>query len=348
MLESIPMLGVIAIAIIGTLFLSWIIAKGCDIFEPAAEYLGRNLQEGVKGSTINSIGSSMPELCTAFAFLFLVSSSQGQELFSASIAVTAGSAVFNSMIIPSLVILAVTVPLISKMIFTKAMADKAGPFEINKGGLYRDFGFLFIAEIFFFYAISDFVIGIEDVIILLGIYFSYCIYMYIENKGEYEDYDPGNASETRMAWLKLFIAIVILTVACFALGEFVVAISERVGLLPAMIALLIAAPASSVPDTILAIKEAKNGEYVEAITTCLGSNIFDICVALGLPAIIYILLNGNIIIPQDDGFMMGLRIALIAASVYVAAVIFMPKRITQFTGWSLMAGYVVWMYTVLS
>jgi cation:H+ antiporter len=50
---------------------TWMIAKACDGFEVAADYLGRNLSEGVKGASINAIGSSMPELFATFVFLFI-------------------------------------------------------------------------------------------------------------------------------------------------------------------------------------------------------------------------------------------------------------------------------------
>ncbi|MDQ6995277.1 MAG: hypothetical protein Q9M18_06740, partial [Mariprofundaceae bacterium] len=80
-----------------------VIAKACDGFEVAADYLGRNMTDGVKGATINAIGSSMPELFATFIFLFLFNETTG---FAGGIGTTAGSAVFNTMVIPALSILA--------------------------------------------------------------------------------------------------------------------------------------------------------------------------------------------------------------------------------------------------
>ena len=37
-------------------FASYLIKFACDQFEPAADYLGRNMPPGVKGATINAIG----------------------------------------------------------------------------------------------------------------------------------------------------------------------------------------------------------------------------------------------------------------------------------------------------
>ena len=49
-----------------------VIARASDGFEAAADYLGRNLNEGIKGATINAIGSSLPELLTTFFFLVVL------------------------------------------------------------------------------------------------------------------------------------------------------------------------------------------------------------------------------------------------------------------------------------
>ena len=47
------------------------IMYGCNLFELAADHLGRNMQNGVKGATINAVGSSLPELFTTFILLFM-------------------------------------------------------------------------------------------------------------------------------------------------------------------------------------------------------------------------------------------------------------------------------------
>jgi len=78
-----------------------IIWRASDGFEAASEYLGRNLTDGVRGATINAIGSSMPELFTTFWFLFGMMDRDG---FAGGIGTTAGSAIFNGMIIPAVVI----------------------------------------------------------------------------------------------------------------------------------------------------------------------------------------------------------------------------------------------------
>ena len=47
---------------------TYVIWKISDPFDTAANYLTRNLSEGIKGPTINAIASSLPELIISFFF----------------------------------------------------------------------------------------------------------------------------------------------------------------------------------------------------------------------------------------------------------------------------------------
>src|SRR5690606_36250841 len=110
----------------------------------AADWLGRKLPPGVKGAAINAIGSSLPELFTTIALLFFIG---GDEVLGAGIAVTAGSAVFNSDIIPGLCIIFVTAPALARLLVRagtlgfirmKQEWHTTESFEIDKPALIRD------------------------------------------------------------------------------------------------------------------------------------------------------------------------------------------------------------------
>ena len=60
------------------------------------------------------------------------------------------------------------------------------------------------------------------------------------------------------------------------------------------VAVILAAAASSIPDTIISMKDAKKGNYDDAVSNALGSNIFDICFALGFPLMLYTMIYGPI------------------------------------------------------
>lgn len=68
-----------------------LIAKACDGFEVAADYLGRNLSDGVKGMSINAIAGSIPEFMTTVFFLSFADASTLGVNFAASTGGDAGS-----------------------------------------------------------------------------------------------------------------------------------------------------------------------------------------------------------------------------------------------------------------
>ena len=63
----------------------------------AANYLTRNIGEGLKGPTVNAVASSLPELMISSLFLFFYKDING---FSAGFATIIGSSAFNIAIIP--------------------------------------------------------------------------------------------------------------------------------------------------------------------------------------------------------------------------------------------------------
>jgi cation:H+ antiporter len=57
--------------------------------------------------------------------------------------------------------------------------------------------------------------------------------------------------------------------------------------------------ASSIPDTIISMKDAQKGNYDDAVSNVFGSNMFDICFALGFPLFLYGLIIGPIHMDEE-------------------------------------------------
>jgi cation:H+ antiporter len=102
-----------------------------------------------------------------------------------------------------------------------------------------------------------------------------------------------------------------------------------------------------VPDTILSVKDAMRGDYDDAIGNAVGSNTFDITVALGLPLLIYALLYGDVAIDVAAETQV-LRIVLFGVTAIVLSVLLLSKRVTVTTAWILTAIYVGWMSYILN
>lgn len=287
-----------------------IIWKASDGFETASEYIGRNLSEGVRGATINAIGSSMPELFTTLFFLFILKDKDG---FAGGIGTTAGSAIFNGMIIPAVVILVV--------IFKRLNSSV----EVSRKVLIRDGLSLLICELVLIFLIGGDNLNWIHGLVLMLLYAIYVIYMLSSMKanksddGEEDDDKDGDEDEaedkgfvmnvltlnleplfiknevnTKNSWWLLIVSMTVIGGACMLLVKSCEWLGDAMGVPIYFIAVVLASAATSVPDTILSMKDAKKGNYDDAVSNALGSNIFDVCFALGFPLFLFSIINGPI------------------------------------------------------
>ena len=361
----------IIIPIILIIITSIIIWKSSDGFDVASSYLGRNLSNGVKGATINAISSSMPELLTTIFFLIFLKDAEG---FSGGIGTVAGSAVFNAMIIPAFSVIAVYYYGISKNI------------KISKNVVYRDSLALIIAQftlilIIYFELLSW--IGGLILVLLYGIYVFYMFFKASSKKSNNNNDQFTNEihSSRLILFLKLDFhgsiignkklnksnSILLLLISLFFIGLsclLLVKACELIGLaeysflglynlkgldLPiSIVAVIIAAAATSVPDTILSIKDAKKGNYNDAISNALGSNIFDICFALGLPILLYTLLYGPIVMNPDTlSFSLNILIVLLILTILTFIIFISGKSIGVLKAIILLSMYILFISYVI-
>lgn len=325
---------------------SVIIAKASNVFELSTDYLGRNLNDGVKGLTLNAIGSSFPELLTTVFFLvFATKEHLGRDL-AASIGGNAGSAIFNSIIIPMLVIQVVLM-----------MGSKN--FNISKKVVMRDGLFLIIAEIFLLVVLSSNYITHWHGWILTAFYFIYIAYALktMKRTGEDKQIDEvhfeknkwytqylfvNDKNRTFRAWMLLFLAIVIIGVACAGLVEGCKMIADSLNINPIFVALVLVAAASSVPDTIISMKDARKGNHNDALSNVLGSNIFDITISVGLPLAIYLLVTRQEINFINDGpTIIDIRVVLLISTVITILFYLFSKSINRVHVFALLGLYIL-------
>lgn len=280
-----------------------IIWRACDGFEMASNYLGRNMKEGIKGATINAVGSSLPELFTTLFFLFILKDKDG---FAGGIGTTAGSAVFNAMIIPAVVIL---------VVIGKGISSKI---EVSLKVILRDGIALILAELALIFVITGTSLDWTHGLILMCLYFVYVAYMLLsKGPGKVEnDYEAtaeggdralaffkGDLATTVLgdskingpkAVLLLIVSILFISLACFWLVEACESFGEAINMPIYFVSVILASAATSVPDTIMSYKDAMKGNYDDAVANALGSNIFDVCFALGFPLFLFTLIYGPI------------------------------------------------------
>jgi len=314
---------------------SIIIAKSCNAFEIATDYLGRNMSEGVKGASLNAIGSSIPELLTTVFFLVFATHANLARDLAASIGGNTGSAIFNSIAIPMLVIGTVlaTVPGVVGL-------------KISKKVVLRDGLFLIAAELLLIVLLSSKYITHWHGWAFTVFYFIYLAYTMLSmKKGERfepqtsEDCEDGkylkyvlkaNKGRKRRSWLLLAGSVLVIAAACAGLVEGCKGISDSLGINPLFVALILIAAASSVPDTIISIRDAKKGNYDDSLANILGSNIFDISISLGLPLALFLLFTGQKIEFSEAGStLVDIRIVLLIVTLITIAIFYFSKALKK-------------------
>ena len=360
------------IPLIFILFCCLFIWRACDGFERASDYIGRNLSEGVRGGTINAISSSIPELLTTLIALLVL---HDQDGFAVGIGTTAGSALFNEMIIPAVCILAVIGVSINGV--TRDSVD------VSTKVILRDGLFLIFAEFILILTLNGTQLFFWHGIILMATYGIYMFYMLTSMKRSEGDDDEADDDEEEddergalgnlfywlslgplldleshfisekqeqdikdekwNGWPLLLSATAVIGGACWLLVkacEWLGTGSEAhpsytfmgqeyagLGLPPLFVAVIFASMATSVPDTIISVRDAKKGEADDAVANALGSNIFDICFALGFPLFLYTVIYGPIEMNKSTVDASGeLRLCLLILTVAAFFIYFLGAR----------------------
>ena len=336
-----------------------IIWRSSDGFEVASGYLGRNLTDGVRGATINAVGSSIPELFTTLFSLMLLGE---VDNFAFGIGTTAGSAIFNGMIIPAVAILAVIGYGIAKKV------------NVSKKVILRDGIGLIIAELILIYMISGNYLTWLHGLVLMLTYVVYVAYMFTTmNKAEestaveqsqeaeeehltekkqsilkafilldFEDVFVRKKINTFNAWMLLLFSMLVIGLACIVLIHSCELLSEELGIAPYFIAVVLASAATSVPDTILSYRDAVAGEYDDAVANALGSNIFDICFALGFPLFAFTLFNGPIIMtPETVANVAELQASLVILTIIAFLIYYFNNGLKQLHAYLLLGLYLL-------
>ncbi len=365
----------ILIPIILIIISSYVIWKSTDSFETAADYLGRNMSRGVKGATINAVASSMPEFLTTMFFLFYVKN-EGQfaDSFSGGLGVTAGSAVFNILIIPFAILFYGTVKL------------RAINFPVNRQVILRDGLFLILANIVLILVVRSRSLTAFHGLLLVMLYM---VYLFSLRKG-FGKKVPGENSEDHqvprvnlrlshfirldlkqillngrkmnplLAWFSLIISTAVMSVGTWLLVEgtellghddytlFGMEGLRGMGVPIIFLSVLFAAAATSIPDTMISIRDAKKGNHIDSISNALGSNIFDISFALGLPLLIFTLLSGPIQMSYDvRKWSLSVWLVMFVINLIVLPLFMQKRTVGRRKGFVLLVVYILFIVFVV-
>lgn len=265
----------ITILVLSCLAINYSSDKLGDCLNDLANKLRVN--KSIKGAVFDGISSSIPEFLTSVIASMMVLGIFGTPDPTAfndvGVGTITGSAIFNILIIPFLSIL-----------MTKK--EQLESIEINKSFMIRDMVFYIFAIGLLF--VGSYLGSFNRIIgsLMTLLYIGYMFKLKSDNKQTKDEVYEEVKEKTSSIILKSILWLVPIGIGV----HYAVVSTETIGIIfgiPRLIlSLVILASVTSLPDALLSIKSAKNGDLDASISNAIGSNSFDINIALGFVLLI--------------------------------------------------------------
>jgi cation:H+ antiporter len=258
------LLGSLVLAVIATL----VIWKGSEHFARAAERLSKyyGLPVAVHGAVVVAVGSSFPEISS------IVISTVVHGEFSLGVGAIVGSAIFNLLVIPALSALSS-----EKLGATRNLVHKDAQFYI-----------ISVLVLFIIFALGATYVpgGTNSAAILTPTLAvlplaTYGIYIFLHQQdasdhvaAESVDVSPFHELGT------LAVALLVIAVGVEGIVRAALSLGDIFGIESFLLGLTVIAAGTSLPDAFVSVRAAKNDDSVTSLTNVLGSNIFNLLVAI--------------------------------------------------------------------
>lgn len=331
--------GLIAIAF----YLMAIVSE--DFFVPAIDRIAKklNLSSDASGATLLAIGSSAPEFFTALFAVWGVSGA-GSDVGAGTIV---GSAIFNVLVI----------------IGAAAMFKSV---KLQWQPVVRDLSFYVITILLLFAVFYDGQVTIFEAGFFILVYFFYVAVVVnwrkLFNYRDEEIVEPEHAVEHRSLRrlskksisflipipkkrsypITFIMSILAIAALSWLMVDQAVHIGNVLNINPTFLALTVLAAGTSISDLIGSIVVARQGRGDMAVSNAVGSNIFDILFGLGIPWLLYMLINGGTILVSKENLISSV-ILLFATVVAIAFLLIVRNwKIGHKSGLALIGLYVAY------
>ena len=304
---------------------------GSGWLEESAGRLGSyyGLPAVVQGSVVVAVGSSFPELSSVVLTALAGS-------FDMGVGAIVGSAVFNILVIPAL-----------------AGLTTDDDLEASRTIVYKEAQFYMVAVatvvVTFALAViyspapgTELVGQITRPLAMIPLLL-YGLYLFIQYQ-DVSDYDAEGTGETNVlrAWGKLVVGLVVILVAVEALVSGVESLSTTFSIPAFLAGVTIIAAATSLPDTLVSVRSARHGEGVTSLGNVLGSNTFDLLVAIPVG----VLIVGSA--PVDFAVAVPMLGVLTLATVLLFTAMRTELSLTTVESYTLLAAYVLFVGWVVA
>ncbi len=290
---------IIAFILGGTLAGSALLWIACARLEESTHLLAQHygIPDAVKGSVLLAISSSMPELVTALL------APMAHKDFELGLAAIIGSAIYNILVIPAF------------SVYARGRALKA-----NRDLVYREAQFYLVSVAMLMLILSLTVIynGFEPTTLEGGrrvfrgeftrtlaffpllLYGLYLFIQFEEVKRRRAENPPQDGIRALREWAVLLGCIVLILIGVELLLRVAITLGRALETPTFLWGMTIVAAATSIPDTFVSVRASVRGRIESSVSNILGSNVFDLLVAvpLGVMLVGSIQVNFTQIVPM--------------------------------------------------
>jgi cation:H+ antiporter len=267
-MASLPVL--LVLAVVSTA----VIWKGSELLETSAARLSRyyGLPVAVHGAVVIAIGSSFPELSS------VVISTLVHGEFSLGVGAIVGSAIFNLLVIP-----AVSALSSERLEATRDIVHKDAQFYI-----------ISVLVLFITFALGATYVpgGTNEAALLtpaLAVLplLTYGVYVFLQYQDTREYTAPlATRVSPRREWALVLASLVLIAVGVEGIVRAALGFGEAFDTPSVLWGLTVIAAGTSLPDAFVSVSAAKKDEDVTSLTNVLGSNTFNLLVAIPVGVVI--------------------------------------------------------------
>ena len=255
----------------------------CSKLEEASHRLALHYRvpDVVKGSVLTAVASSFPELMTAILAIRV------HHDFELGLSAIVGSAIYNILVIPA-----------------AAVFVRRAPLKSNRELVYREAQFYLVAVTVLLLVMSLSVIyggGQESVeggtiiygrlnrwlaAIPLALYGLYLFIQFEETRDSRAEMEFTDGISPLKEWSLLLASTAVIALGVEVLLQSALALGELLDTPTFFWGMTIVAAATSIPDMMISTKAAVMGRYGSSVSNVLGSNVFDLLVAVPLGVVL--------------------------------------------------------------
>lgn len=249
------------------------LVKASDVFVDSASSFATSMRapKTLIALTIAAFGTCAPELAISF-------NSIATHNYDMTLANVIGSCVVNILLIVGI-------------------ATIVNPIKVKNKIIKNELPLLVVTSATFCIALNDSLFGnyknglsrleAGAFVFLFGVFMLYIVLAYIKNRPKTRGRPPKAKYTPLRSTIYIIITIIIIGIASNITVDNAAELAEKIGISEKIISMTVIVIGTSLPELVMTAGAARKGEFELAVGNIIGTNIFNICIVLGLPILIF-------------------------------------------------------------